>query len=216
LDRVAANLLDAKLGNDGHFGLGLFFRTQNQLDMFIRRYWATDIIWSNKISAEYLFPAYEKRFYIEKINPEDFARRDFTDATKANDNLTFLEHEAISRIYLLALSTRVQPGIIFHWTSKVCRQGRHWGWALGSDFWCQSRDHLGSIALNCSPTTSQRIDFQKAKPFSAYRFRLFGGLTYKIERPNHHWFISLNVDGTPFRSGIGRDFSVFFKIERHF
>ncbi len=219
LDRLAANLLDAKLGNDGHLGIGFFVQTKSLLSLLIKRRGASNIHLSSKISVEYLFPAHEDRFYIEKDNRQEYKSRDFTDPTKAMENLAFLEQELINKAYLLAFATRVQPGLIFRWSSKMCFQGRRWGWTLGSDTWLQGKDRLQTIKIpsHCKPTTTlDRIDEAKAKPILAYRGRLLGGVTYKTKQKNP-WFISLNVDGTLLSgSGIGKDFTAFFKFEKRF
>ena len=67
LDRVAANLLDVPLGNNGHVGLGIYLRTKLKLRKILpKRKWAQNLTWNGRISLEYLFPNRERRFFFQK------------------------------------------------------------------------------------------------------------------------------------------------------
>src|SRR5690606_31791093 len=82
LDRLSANLLDAQLGNGGHLGVGLFIRTATTLDqtpfaLFFKGDWTKKVAFNGRGSFEYLIPAGEPRFFIAKINPKDFSKRNF-------------------------------------------------------------------------------------------------------------------------------------------
>lgn len=217
-DRLSSNLLDVGLGNEGHVGLALFYHTHMPVSVFIKRPGATQVHLVSKTSLEYLFPAIEKRFFISKNDAAAFAARNFDDPAQAESNLQFLEQEFINRLFLVAYNTRVQPGIIFHSNNKFCYQGMRWGWNIGTDTWVQSRDKLSTIKVPPCPNTVplENLDIEKAKPFFAYRWRLCGGVNYQIQHPDHDWNISLNADTTMAHSGIGADYSVFFKFERHY
>jgi len=213
LDRISANLLDTKLGNGGHFGLGMFLRNRTPLNLLIKKSWAQNLTYASRISIEYLFPATQKRFFINKINQKEF-ERNFSDASKAQENLTFLEEKFIERIYLRAFNTKIQPGIIFRWTSKLCHQGKRWGFNVGTDFWIQDKEKFRSI--NASQKTVAQIDIAKAIPPVAYQGKIFGSLVLKIERPQRIWFITLNADGTTSNQGLGEDYGVSLNIETTF
>lgn len=222
LDRFSGNLIDTKLGNDGHLGVGLFYRSHAHLSGLIKRQWAEKVHFFSKVSLEYLFPAIEKRYFIKKNNPEAFAARDFRDTDQSLPNLEFLGEELINKFYLIALNTRVQPGVIIHTNNKLCYQGVQWGVHIGTDFWLQTRAHLSKIKEPSKefhtgpPITIESLDKRKAKPFFAYQSKLFAGVTCQIERPQARWFTSLNVDSTLFNSGIGQDYTIAIKVERQF
>jgi len=213
LDRISANLLDTKLGNGGHFGLGIFLRSKVPLNPFIKKSWAQNLAYANRLSIEYLFPVTQKRFFINKINQKQF-ERNFSDTSKAQENLTFLEEKFIQRIYLRAFDTRIQPGIIFRWTSKLCHQGKRWGFNIGTDFWIQDKEKFRSI--NASQKTLAQIDIAKAIPPVAYQGKIFGSIVLKVERPQRTWFITLNADGTASNQGLGEDYGVSLNIETTF
>lgn len=214
LDRLAANLLDTKLGNDGHVGVGLQIHIKNHLKYIINIPWAQKVRIINKISIEYLFPAIEKRFFAEKNNSDEFDARNFTDETKAEENLRFIEEELIKRLYPVAFDVKIFPGFIFHWISKLCFQGKNFGALLGFDIWAQTNKLFGSI--NSFGTMKTRIDICKAKGFFAYQAKIFSGINYKLERTKRTWYISLNADGTPSNIGIGKDFTITLNVEANF
>ena len=213
LDRISADLLDTKLGNGGHFGLGIFLRSKVPLNSFIKKSWAQNLTYANRISVEYLFPATQKRFFINKIDQKKF-ERNFFDTSKAQENLTFLEEKFIERIYLRAFDTKIQPGIILRWTSKLCHQGKRWGFNVGTDFWIQDKEKFRSI--NAPQKTVAQIDIAKAIPPVAYQGKVFGSIVLKIERPQRIWFITLNADGTTSNQGLGEDYGVSLNLETTF
>ncbi len=214
LDRISANLLDTKLGNDGHLGIGIFIRGKTPLTSFIKRPWAHRITLTNRISIEYLTPARAKRFFVNKINEKEFEKRNFESPNEAAENLTFLEEKFVEKFFLRAFDTKIQPGIIFRWTSKVHHQGNVWGWSLGSDLWVQDKEKFRSI--KASNKALSEIDIAKAKPPIAWQSKILGGIHYKIKRPRRTWFLSLNADGTVGSRGIGKTFGISFNFEASF
>src|SRR5204862_2274897 len=78
-DRLAANLLDVKLGNNRHLGLGAYIRTKTPLRAYMNNSFAEKIKLTNRISVELFLPATEKRFYINKISEQAFNERNFKD-----------------------------------------------------------------------------------------------------------------------------------------
>jgi hypothetical protein len=222
LDRMSANLLDAKPGNGGHLGIGILYRSQTPLSFLIKRPGAQKVQWLSKVSLEYLLPATEKRFFIKKNDPAAFAERDFANTNNAQSNVEFLADLLVSKLYLVALDARVRPGFIFHSNNKFCYQGPEWGVNIGSDFWFQWREKIQKIHEPCT-TNSQctlipcnQLDTNKAKLFYAYQSKIFGGITHQWVRPHATWFASLNLESTVVTSGIGHDYTIAIKIERHF
>lgn len=221
-NRIASNILDTPLGNRGHVGIGLFAHSDIPMSSFIHSRRVHDIHMLSKLSVEYLFPAYEKRFYISKNRmqplPENYFDNPDKDPVKAAHDFKLIQEELINRFFLAAYETRVQPGIIFHWTNTWYHQGRWWGWHAGIDTWVQSKDKLSHLCIpSCKDVIpSHLIDKTKSQPFSAYRGRLYGGINYRITNPTNILNFSLSLDSTVFNSGIGKDFVLLFKIESHY
>lgn len=214
LDRISADLLDTTLGNGGHFGMGIFLRSHVPLYHLIGRSWTKNLVYASRISVEYLFPGTQKRFFINKIDEKEFDR-DFHNPNDAQANLDFLEEKFIERIYLRAFETGIQPGIIFRWTSKLCQQGKRWGFNIGTDFWMQDKEKFRTI-FNIPRTVIAQLDITKAIPPVAYQGKIFGSIVYKAVRPKRTWFISLNADYTISNKGLGDDYGVSLNIETMF
>jgi len=214
LDRLSAALIEKPLGNEGHFGLGLLLRTKHKACYWSQAEWADNATWCNRVSAEYLFPAQNKRFFIPKNNKDEFDRRDFTNADQATDNLNFLEQTLVNRLYPVALPVTVRPGMIFRWDSRLCYQGKLWGGTFGTDYWLQPAEHLHTIH-GCPEIVSQ-LNKCKAEAALAQQFKLYGSMRWKVPKPKRTWFLSLNLDYTVFSTGIGQDFTLSFNAETHF
>jgi len=215
VDRLAANFLDQSLGNGGHFGIGLFIRTDLPVHDFIQRPWTENYHWIGRVSFEYLTPAHEKRFFIQRNTPNAFNERNFKNEEEACENLEFLEQEFINRLYLLAFDTSIQPGVIFRWTGKLCYQAdRVFGFQAGTDFWYQGREKFSRIFVNQKKL--QNFELKKAMPSNAYQTKIHGGLSWRIKRPCRLWYIGLNLEGSFDSVGIGNDYTVSLNIEANF
>jgi hypothetical protein len=215
VDRLSGNLLDQNLGNGGHFGIGLFLRTNTPVHDIIRRPWTENYYWVGRVSFEYLTPAHQKRFFVQRNSPETFNEHNFNNEDQACENLEFLEKELIHRIYLLAFDTSIQPGVIFRWTGKVCYQAdRVFGFQWGTDFWYQAREKFNRIFVN--QDIQREFKILKGMPSNAWQSKLHAGLSWRIKRPCHLWYIGLNGEGTVSNVGIGSDYLVSLNIEANF
>jgi len=213
-DRVAANLLDTKLGNNRHLGLGVYVRTKTPLRAYINSSFAEKINLTNRISAEFFCPSMEKRFYTNRINEQAFNNRNFKDLSQASENLQFLEEQTIERLFLQAFTTRIRPGAIFRWTNCASYAGQRWGFNLGTDFWIQSKDKFSTIYA--SPTVLNSLDVPKAKPPFAEQSKVFAGVILKHKTPQNYFFVSLNADATLSNKGLGNDYGVSLNFEANF
>lgn len=214
LDQLSANLLDVQLGNGGHFGFGPYMRLHTPLSCLFRGVWAESFAFNGRYSIEYQIPKNEKVFYKIDANPADFQNRNFNDPTQADANLTFLENEFIRRLYTIAIPTRVQPGFIFRWTSSLCYDGCYTDFRLGTDTYIRTKP--GFSHIKACPELRSQINVDAAELFLAYQSKITGGITGKVERPEHTWYISLNGDYTFWSSGLGKDFTITFGIEANF
>jgi len=213
-DRVAADLLDTSLGNNGHLGLGVFIRTSSPLGSLVKTPLAQHFKLTNRTSAELLLRAREKRFYINKINEQAFNQHNFTDYAQAAENVAFLEQQAIERLFLRAFSTDIFPGAIFRWTSAARYTNNNFGYTLGLDFWAQTQNKFHSI--EAPQTIIKKLDIPKAKPPFATQFKLFGNIIFKRKTALNNWFISLNGDTILFNKGLGNDYSLTLNFEASF
>jgi hypothetical protein len=213
-DRVAADLIDVPLGNNGHLGLGIYTRGKTPLSAYMNTWFAERVKLANRISLECFFPAREKRFYINKINEMAFGNRNFQDLDMAAENLQFLKEQAVSRLFLRAFETKVIPGIIFRWTSGMYYKGDIFGFNLGTDYWLQNKAKIASI--NVSRKTLEEIDIPKAKQPVAQQSKIFGAFIFKHKTDRATWFFSINADASLSTKGLGQDYSVALNFESSF
>ncbi|MFC1845683.1 hypothetical protein ACFLX2_00990 [Candidatus Dependentiae bacterium] len=223
LDRMSLILLEEPLGNRRHFGAGIFIESITPLDLFIKRPWASNINWKSFISLEYLFPAKEKRFFVERIDPRLFDMRDFTitdsddpvQKTRAEDNMAFLSEQFVDRFFPHIFETWVHPGLVFRWSGKAVYQSARWGFHIGTDMWVKTEESFGDIDAD-DDLFVDRLRIARAKRMLGYQTKIFGSLLYKTRRSKRDWTISLNADGTILHSGIGSDYTVSLNLEVDF
>jgi len=221
LDTLSANLLDAPLGNNQHLGIGLFFQNKSRLSYFFKRPWADQIHYKGNISLEYLLPRTERRLFMIRTDKEILDKQFFDPIRSENDPeyarewLELIEETFTNKFYPVALDTRIQPGLIFQWTSSMFYERGPWRYQLGTDWYIQTPTVLES--LDVPPDIGAPcIDLKKAEPPYIYQSKICGGLYYSYEQPCRTWNFSLYGDYSYWTSGIGKDFTVSFNVEVDF
>jgi hypothetical protein len=214
LDQLSANLLDAPLGNGGHFGLGFLLRAHTPLSNIFTSGCIDNWSWNNRFSAEYQLPAKEPVFYIKNPPLAEIAARDFQDDSQAQNNLNFLQDAVISTLYPLAHTTTVKPGVILRWTNSFCYDTPCFNGRLGSDFYLRTKPGYANIKAPCDQLAT--LNIPAAHRFLAFQAKITGGISGIVERPEHTWFISFDGDYTCFNTGLGKDFTMVFSLEANF
>lgn len=218
LDRLSANLLDTSLGNNGHFGVGIFGRSHMHLSAILKRPWADKIVWNWRGSIEYLSGKELKRMFIKFPDPLEFEKRDFNtpDEILAQEYVTFLEQQLVDQFYPPFIETMVHPGLIIRSTNSFTYFPSHFGITAGSDFWYQTKESFEINNIDASSNTLNVLRINTGKNVNAYQWKLLLQGMWKIERPKRDWIISLNGDYTLINYGIGKDWSLGFNFEAHF
>lgn len=198
VDRLSTILLETGMGNEGHFGIGMF--TDNQLDL--------SCCWTmrSKASLEYLLPRNEKRFYLYRKDPAAFNRDwESQDPIVCQENLNFLNEQLIQTLFPSMFVTRISPGFIFLWNNSLTYHGKTFDFQFGYDLYWQDKEKLGTI----NATSAQLAKLRKEiaiKP-GAYQSKLFADLIYKKQGRCRDYYIGFHLDATMFTSGIGHDFT---------
>lgn len=225
LDHLSANLLDAQLGNGGHVGLGAFTKTVTPLRIFIKRPWAENIYFKSFLSLEYLFAANEERFYIQGNDVPEFTALGLNrptddilnqiamDPAYAQAVLDFLDVQFVDALFPFVFKTKVNPGVVFRWTSRIYYEGCLWGFYVGSDLWVQGKEKLRNVQKCAVPLT---IDIPKATKPVAYQSKILGSIFYTKKTECRDWIFGLTFDNTIMKSGIGDDFTISLNIEANF
>ncbi len=207
-DRLAANLIDTKLGNDGHVGFGAFIRGRGTVHWLLPFAWVEQLIFTNRISLEYLTPAYERRSFIVKINEEKLNAIDFDQLAMddAESALQLVEELLIKRIFLRGFDTLVQPGIIFRYLSKMTYEGDKWNFGLGTDFYFQSKEHF--ISIDVAESIKRNLDIEKTKNASIWQAKLHARLMRNLYCNCYDAKVWLGVDGNIGQKGLANDFGI--------
>jgi len=217
-DRIAADLIDVPLGNRGHLGLGVYTRSKIPMGAFFDTWFAQRLKIASRMSVELFTPAREKRFYINRINEQAFASRNFENPfenpSEAASNVQFLKEQAISRLFLRAFDTRIVPGVIFRWNSGLYYKGDIFGFNLGLDYWLQNKARFSSISVLSK--TLHELDIPKAKQSVAQQSKIFGAFLFKIKSDRCTYFFSINADASLNTKGLGQDYSLALNFESSF
>lgn len=218
LENLSAMLLEAPMGNGGHFGLGAYVRNRSPLNTFIKQKWAADVTMRSFISLEYLFPATEWRSFRIPAEEALFNSRDFLELENQaiiNSNYEFLVQQITNRFIPYALQARVHPGIVFRWSSQLFYEGCDWfGFSFGTDTYVRNKEKLRHV--DASAAVKRIIDQYHARYPTAYQAKLAGSIFFKIDKPDKFWTISLFADYTYMNRGIGADFSLTLNTDVSF
>ncbi len=214
LDQLSANLIESGLGNEGHFGLGLYMKSRTKLTPIIRRPWGQKVFLRSHTSLEYLFPKREKRFYVDKTTAKEF-ERDWSDVDEAEANLAFLGTKFVDKFYPFVFNTTVHPNFVFIWNSKLCYEGPKYGAFIGSDLWVTGPTKISNIRA-CPQEVKRKLITRTATLHFAYQSKVFGGFHITFNRPKRNWLLGFNFDATTMSSGIGSDYTLSINLEAHF
>lgn len=233
LDNLAANILQTPLGNGGHVGLGVALQTDSYLHNFIKRPWAEALNYRSRLSLEYLCPNTKTRYFLLKDRSACFEALGLNNAQSlissnvadsdayATSVLNFFDQQIAQEFFPPAFSVKVHPGFIFRNTSKAFHEGDHWFFALGNDFWLQSKEELNRFrpAGDCKTACKINADDYKlhaAQKPVAYQGKIWGTIAYKVLRNDVDWALSFNIDQTYLKSGIGADYTIALGFDAHF
>lgn len=209
-DKLSANLLQVSMGNGGHIGTGLFFENFLPLN---ERFKIT-----TRGEIEYLFPSSERRFYITKKFPQEFAAlepyttEDGANPEQAPEKLAFLNAQLIDTFIPKVYSTSIYPGFIVRFASELTGYfGQTWAFGVGYDLWWQDKERLGPIKANPLQIANIRTDIA-TRP-GEFQTKLFGSVSYYHENSDwFDWCLTVYSDYTVLNSAIGKDYTLSFRF----
>ncbi len=214
LDNLGGMILETPLGNGGHFGLGVLARNRSPLSSFIKLDWAKRFVMRSFISLEYLFPAIEWRSFRVPVDQALFNARNLDDTSDpliVNSNYAFIVQQLTDRLFPIALQARVNPGVIFRWSSQFCYEGDTAGFTLGTDTYVRNKEKLSDVYGNL--VTKQIIDGFNARAPLSYQSKCVGSVFFKIDKPDRLYTVALGGDYTFMNKGIGADFSLCLNFD---
>jgi len=214
IDNLSAMLIQAPMGNGGHFGIGIYARNRSPLTAFIQQAWAHRCILRSFMSLEYQFPATEWRSFRVPVDEALFNSRNFNDTEDMavlNSNYEFLLQQINDRFFPRAYQATIWPGIIFRWSSQLCYEGNKNGFTIGTDTYVRNPEKISSI--NATRADIAMIDRQHATYPVAYQAKAVGSVFFKVEKPDKLWVLSFIGDYTFMNHGIGSDFMLAFNVD---
>lgn len=215
LDNLNSMLLDTRLGNHGHFGLGFALYLKSHLDLLIKRPWAENFRMKSRYSAEFLFPATETRYFITCSDLHDFDIRDFNNQNQTESNFAFLTETLTNRLFPFALPARISPPPILRSTTNLTYSNGRIQWDIGTDTWIWPREGL-YVSSKCTHSINHALNEYIAKRPFAYQGKLFTSLAYNHSAYESIWTFSIFIDKTFTSSGIGKDFTIALGIHGSF
>lgn len=208
LDNLGAMILDTPLGNGGHFGIGILARNKSPLQALIKQDWARNFTMRSFVSLEYQFPAVEWRSFRVPVNEALFNARNLesTDPliVDVNSNYAFIVQQITDRLFPMALQARVNPGIIFRWSSQFRYEGESVGFTLGTDTYVRNREKFSHVYTN--ENAKRMIDIFNARSSLAYQSKAVGSIFFNRPKCDRTYCISLYGDYTFMNRGIGADY----------
>ena len=207
IDRMTTIFVENELGNDGHFGVGVFARGIMDL--------RPNITLTSKTKFEVLLPAHEQRFMIQPIKKSEM---DVVNALPDGDNTEAIvklnELSALAKRYFFpeSFKTQVFPGFIIQSTSKLSFHKNQWTSFIGNDFWFCSKEKF--LKINAPTSLKEQLNIQAAKRGYALSSTIFIGVEKR--RPNSDWDLGVVASFCPFTYGIGGDYSLSFTLAREF
>lgn len=215
-DKLSANLVQVEMGNSGHIGAAFFFENYLPLNQRFEIF--------TRGAVEYLFPATEKRFYITKKFPQQFAAfapytTDVTDCDNqggadpadAAPKLAFLNEQLINTFIPFVFPTSIYPGFLVKFTSELIGNfGDTWRFGIGYDLWWQDKEKLGRIQADPLIISNIRTDIA-SRP-GAFQNKFFVTAAYYTEGRWFDWYLTAYGDYTILRTGIGKDFTLALRF----
>lgn len=156
---------------------------------------------------EYSFARHEKRFFLVRVNPQEF-NRNYTDPAQADANLTFLSQQLVNTLYPRQVRIKVQPGFTvritpgFIWDQRLVTVG------AGYDFWYRSHEYF----KDCGDLNTKFVLERGIKP-TAYQSKVYAFImAHHSHEGTDGWHVSLSGDYTFSSHGIGKDFTAALNL----
>lgn len=198
LDNLTANVADTSLGNNGHVTIAPIA----QYEQFFCDEWGVRA----QGSVQYVVPAKERRYFIKKIDPDEF-NRDFTNPVDAVANLAFIRRKIIDNFFPTVFNVTVKPGPIvdlnaaLFWNYQAIRA------VFGYDFWWQGQERI-----EVSKQQAKNFLVDRALNPSGLQHKIFASVDLSFPYCSGIFYAGLRGDYTFSGHGIGKDFTLAINL----
>lgn len=202
VDRLSGIAFDCPMGNDRHFGLGIFIEPKIKVN--------EGVTLRTLASVEYFFPAKEKRYFLKTKNPADFANLNAATRNEqtAGEAIAFLDQAVINTFFPGLYTTSITPGFIAQLTIGPKFRLREWDFAFGYDLYYQHREKINYIEGDASTLQVRRGIRPKA-----LQNTIFASIIYNKIRPDSDWSIFFNFEEALASKGIGNNYALSLAFE---
>lgn len=198
-------LIDPKLGNDGHFGIGCYL--ENKIGIFhnLAQIWL-------RASFDKLLPNEEDRLLMfqRTINPKDVTTSTLDEPHASQFISNFVKQ------FVLPTSFKVTtyPGGIFNFVAAVSTDIKKIRIAAGYDFYTQQKEYIKKIHNTAVDLRDLRII--DAEYPRTIQHKIFSEIMYVKRKPRMDWGVGLGGDKTISNTGIGADWTAYLKFVASF
>lgn len=206
LQNIRNYLLNAPLGNNGHYGLGVYFESKIGIFHDIATIWM-------RASYDKLFDGYEDRLIMfnQVLKPEDLLM-----VTPDNPNNGNIINDYMKQyIFPSSFKCLVSPGGVFNFITSVSCNIDSWSVAVGYDFYAQQQEFIRTINNPSVSITDLRI--KDAESDTVSQHKIFSEVLYSIKKSaSRNLQVGLGGDVTALSRGIGNDWTVYLKFVASF
>jgi hypothetical protein len=204
LQSVRDNLINPKLGNNGHWGIGCY--AESKLDILQDKVH----LW-NRISFDNLFPGKEDRLIPSKQTIAPPASGDLT-AFVLNILRNNQQQSEFVKQYIFPppYTVTVKPGGIVNFVSNITIDlGKKWRYGIGYDFYMQQRERFDKI--HNADIQASSLYIEDAQQASAYQHKIFTEINHVTHQKGWDLHLGLGGDYTIASKGIGQDWTIFLR-----
>ncbi len=205
LDRLSTILINTPLGNGKHFGFG----PEVDVKWYLNEYFSMQ----SYASLQAYTPHRANRFYLIEKTPEDFDR-DWRDTSMTGENLVTLNRLIVQTLFPVGVRTTIHPGIRFQFNHSVLYKSEHWDLSLGFDYWYFGEEKQ-QLLLPVVPFNLPLVQRKGCRP-AAQQGKIIGNIGYFNQAECYDWNFGLNFDATVFNTGIGRNYTISFRLGLEF
>lgn len=192
-------LIDPKLGN-GYFGIGAYLESKVDIFHNLGHLWV-------RASYDKLFPDIEYRLFMFKQTMEPDAL-DGKSAAELRNGL--MQNFVKQYVFPASFKSEVYPGGIFNFVFAASTLVNRVNLALGYDYYAQQKERIRK--LYNTTTSLQSLRVEDAEADSIEQHKIFAEASYIKNLERADLGAGLGGDVTVHSSGIGDDWTVYFKI----
>ncbi|KKQ32617.1 MAG: hypothetical protein US49_C0006G0068 [candidate division TM6 bacterium GW2011_GWF2_37_49] len=191
-------LIDPRLGN-GHFGIGAYIESKFDVFHDLAHLWM-------RASYDKLFPDVEYRLFMFKktMEPNELV----PDPELLRNGL--MQDFVRQYVFPASFKSEVYPGGVFNFVFAASTLVNHVNLALGYDYYAQQKESIRK--LYNTTTSLQSLRVSDAESDSTEQHKIFAEASYIKNLKRVDLGFGLGGDVTVHSSGIGEDWTVYFKI----